>query len=241
LEPTSLKIIVPTSWEDVSVNQYNELREFDLNTVVITNLIEYFEKNDFKNLISINENDFKTLIKVLSILLDLSEDVIYKMDIDSLKAIITKLYWLKPIKLNSEYKNDFKKFDVGKFVDLETIIEDGFEKNFTRFINRMFDEQMNLKPITEVYSDAYGYLNWRKKIFEEFSGLFEDDEEIITDNENPADFKAQEFNRKWNWYGFIYKLAGGDILKMEAVTEINIIQAFNYLSYEKERSYLKQT
>ena len=223
---------VPTSWQDVSVSQYDELRTYDIDTTIIFKLLN----KDFR----VEENDFKKLIKVLSILLDLSEDIIYKMDIESFDLILSKLKWLKPIVANKETKIDFNKIEVGKFVDLEAIIERGISDNYIRFVNKIFDKDMSEQPITEVYSEAYDYFNWRKKLFEKFSGLFEvdesEDEETISSSQ---EMKHQSFNRKWNWYGFIYKLAGGNILKMEAVTEINIITAFNFLSYEKEKSYLK--
>jgi|TARA_R110001592_G_scaffold74379_2_gene226220 hypothetical protein len=40
---------------------------------------------------------------------------------------------------------------------------------------------------------------------------------------------------KWGWYSTIYFLAGGDPLKIEAATEIEIESAFTYLSYEQDK------
>lgn len=234
-----MKIIVPTSWQDVKVNQYDELRQYDLDTTIIFRLIKIFETNDLKNLIQINHNEFINLIKALSILIDVSEENIYKMDIESLKTILNKLSWIKPIKINSNCKIPFNKILVGQFVDLESIIDNGFEKNFIKFSNKLFGKDMSEQPITQVYGEVYGYFNWRKKLFEDFKGLFEEDEDSDQEIKDSSEIKYTNFNRKWNWYGFIYKLAGGDILKMEAVTEINTISAFNFLAYEKEKSYLK--
>lgn len=226
-----MKIKVPTSWADVTVSQYDELRTYDIDTVIIFKLLE----KDFR----IEKKDFDTLIKTLSVLLDVSEDIIYKMDIESFDLILSKLKWLKPIVANKENKKNFNLIDVGKFVDLEAIIDKGLSDNYIRFVNKIFGKNMSNKPITMVYGEVYNYFNWRKKLFENFSGLFEIDENENIDINSAQELKHQSFNRKWNWYGFIYKLANGNILKMEEVTEVNIITAFNFLSYEREKSYLK--
>lgn len=228
-------INIPTSWDDITVSQYDELRLYNLDSNIISSILINVIKNELFN---IQYNDFKVLITILSILLDISEDVINKMEIESLKIVLNKLNWLKPIKTEKNIETNFNKFDVGKFIDLETVIENGIDKDFIKYVNRLFDKDMSNEPITKVYTIAYEYLNWRKKLFEDFAGLFEpnEDEEIKSSDE----MKYENFNRKWNWYGFIYRLAGGDILKMEAVTEINVIGAFNYLSFEKERGFLNQ-
>lgn len=41
---------------------------------------------------------------------------------------------------------------------------------------------------------------------------------------------------RWSWYLMIDTLAEGDILKHEAVTEINFISCLNKLSFIKERA-----
>ncbi len=42
--------------------------------------------------------------------------------------------------------------------------------------------------------------------------------------------------QKWGWYVIIYTLAGGDPLKIEAATEIEIESAFTYLAYEQDKN-----
>ena len=43
-------------------------------------------------------------------------------------------------------------------------------------------------------------------------------------------------SEKWGWYVIIHSLAGGDPLKIEAATEIEIESAFTYLAYEQDNS-----
>tara|TARA_R100000081_G_C4793621_1_gene159332 strand:- start:937 stop:1224 length:288 start_codon:yes stop_codon:yes gene_type:complete len=40
--------------------------------------------------------------------------------------------------------------------------------------------------------------------------------------------------KKWGWYAIIYNLAGGDPLKIEDATQIEIESAFTYLAYEQD-------
>ena len=41
---------------------------------------------------------------------------------------------------------------------------------------------------------------------------------------------------KWGWYATIHFLAGGDPLKIEEITEIEIESGFTFLSYEQDNS-----
>ena len=40
--------------------------------------------------------------------------------------------------------------------------------------------------------------------------------------------------KKWGFYVIIHSLAGGDPLKIEAATQLEIEMAFTYLSYEQD-------
>lgn len=51
--------------------------------------------------------------------------------------------------------------------------------------------------------------------------------------------ESEEYNKRgfgrWSWYMMIDTLAGGDILKHEAVCELGFIQCLNKLSFLKEK------
>jgi len=44
---------------------------------------------------------------------------------------------------------------------------------------------------------------------------------------------------KWGWFATIYHLAGGNILNIEAVTELKVEEAFTFLCYELDLSISK--
>ena len=43
-------------------------------------------------------------------------------------------------------------------------------------------------------------------------------------------------SKKWGWYVIIHAMAGGDPLKIEAATQIEIESAFTYLAYEQDKN-----
>jgi hypothetical protein len=49
-----------------------------------------------------------------------------------------------------------------------------------------------------------------------------------------ADEQQKSVGSKWGWYAIIHELAGGDVLKINAVTELYIEEVLNFMSYEKD-------
>ena len=46
--------------------------------------------------------------------------------------------------------------------------------------------------------------------------------------------------KKWGWYSTIHYLAKGDILKIEAVTELGLLAALNFMAYEQDVDSMKR-
>lgn len=103
--------------------------------------------------------------------------------------------------------------------------------------------------ITDVYYIITEYIKYRTQLFENYSGLFNTDgedgdddgyEEVIEDEtgiQKRERLKAEATNssiKKWGWDTFMLKLAKGDALKLDEVSEMSLIQGFNVLSIQKE-------
>ena len=43
-----------------------------------------------------------------------------------------------------------------------------------------------------------------------------------------------EFAKKWNWFGVMYRLTNGNIINLEKVTKINLFECLTWLSYETD-------
>ena len=48
--------------------------------------------------------------------------------------------------------------------------------------------------------------------------------------------QSDPVGEKWGWYHLLYSLAGEDVLKMDAITELPVQVIFQHLSYLKDRS-----
>lgn len=228
---------VPESWDDITVSQYDELLELELNTHTIFLLVNALKSGNY---ISLNGVDYNDIVNMLAIMLDTTIDVVESMELSGIIQVLEIISsWIRPLKPATNQIN-FGKMDVGKFVDLESIIGEGLSKNMVRFINRLNDKDCSGDPITKHFDHFNAYLNWRHQLFIDFTGLFNDiDDEDSIDMKASTEITRENFNKKWNWYGFIYQLAGGDIMRMEPVTELGIVSALNFLSYEREKANLK--
>tara|TARA_R110000851_G_scaffold261837_2_gene414404 strand:- start:378 stop:623 length:246 start_codon:yes stop_codon:yes gene_type:complete len=71
------------------------------------------------------------------------------------------------------------------------------------------------------------FLSFREGLFERHNGVFTGGGE----SESSANF-----GKRWGWYSVIMMLCNDDILKMEAVTKLNINETLTYISYIKERN-----
>jgi hypothetical protein len=88
-------------------------------------------------------------------------------------------------------------------------------------------------------------LDYRKGLYQQFEGLFnqeepDGDDEGSTDNgHRPGFAEAQRIEEekkqsKWNWIGIIYRLCEGDITKTEQVVSKTFIECLVWMSYQKE-------
>ena len=88
-------------------------------------------------------------------------------------------------------------------------------------------------------------MDYRKSIYVQFEGLFNqeepdgDDEGSTDDGVRPGFAESQQVDEqrkqsKWNWIGIIYRLCEGDITKTEQVVSKTFIECLVWMSYQKE-------
>lgn len=125
-------------------------------------------------------------------------------------------------------------------------IQDVYEPYGTWIYHRsnLFDDI----SIQDVYGVIPKYLEFRDKIYTDYSGLFgEKKEEGEQEEETPVEEldmvaqaelikeeKRQARYKKWAWDLILFELANNDPTKIEAATNIPMIQALNILSMKTE-------
>ena len=113
-----LKITIPTSWEDITIAQFQEYISFVKNC-------------------SESMSPLRKLISILSILTDTDEDILYKLDLDIIHEINENMVFLDEeptiqfkniIEIKGKkygFQKDFHKLTLGEWIDIEHYITTG--------------------------------------------------------------------------------------------------------------------
>ena len=72
-------------------------------------------------------------------------------------------------------------------------------------------------------------MEFRKNICQDFAVIFDQDDE---GNDNARATKS--FADKWSWFGVMYRLTGGEIVNLKQITELNLLEALTWLTYETD-------
>lgn len=254
---------LPSSWQEVKLYQFKELRALK-------------EAGGF----------FNIQLETLAILADVSTDDIEELTLDEIAELFKSVKWVlnEPKKgVFNELSIDgqayhlqpFKKLTLDEFIDLEYFLSNDYLVHISHIVSvfwRRVDSDkwgnVNFEPyifspferhelfddveITKVYGILNEYLKFRENFMQKYAALFNSDD--INDEEpiNPKDFdtieeykdelKAQEEGkkaRKWGWESLIYDLCEGDFTKIKAVGELPLILVFNMLAMRKELGLLE--
>ena len=150
----------------------------------------------------------------------------------------------------------FENLTLREFIDLETMIKDGYVENLSFIASVLFQNpkeeytSINLDErakyfdkinFTLVMPSIEKYLNFRQRIFESYS-IFEQpitDEDVTGLTDEEIKIYAEEVEkekRKNTWHGVVSRLANDDITKFEQVLDLNFVLCLNHLSYLKSIS-----
>jgi len=103
--------------------------------------------------------------------------------------------------------------------------------------SEVFLEKM---PMPYLYTCVAFFFTNRDEFKRNYQGLFPTsripDESI---NDKVKSF-AVEYAEKWNWYGMVREMAGGDLTRFDEITKLNLINVFNDLTYQKETEDYKK-
>lgn len=240
-------MILPKSWNDITVEQFRELKSLD--------------NEGFDSLFSYE-------IEALSIIANIEIETIEEMDVDELTELITKISFIKKQPSN-KYK---KKIDIythkgintltlGEFIDLEHYCKDDYIVNLPTICAILYRKTMNNVwgneevepyrfnpldreyvfndlPITQIYGVITEYLKFREDFMKTYENLFQPTFEVEEDEEMDIEDKKEEEEEKriskWSWESIIWSLANEDITKADHVTDLPLIFCFNFLSMKND-------
>ena len=78
-------------------------------------------------------------------------------------------------------------------------------------------------------------MEFRKRVVNDFAIIFEG----TPDGEERA-VADESFAKKWGYFGLMYRLCNADISKLEAITRLNVLECFTWLSYEADLESMKR-
>jgi len=238
---------LPTSWSNISVSQYAELKGLEAGSF---------------------DSAFDYNLEMLSILTDTDINDIEDLDFDEMTGIINELSWInrdpnRPVnrKISDLHYIGFQHLKVGEFIDLEYYFTNNYHKHLTDICavvyrkskldewgNVVFEpysydlndrkELFNELPCTDVYGIVKDYILFRDNFMNAYINLFQepatdDIEEDLTD-EDKEEIKKEDSLNKWSWEKTLYILANEDITRIDDVLNMNLIFAFNMLSMKTE-------
>jgi hypothetical protein len=237
-------MIVPQSWNQITVSQFLELRSF--NETHFDSVFEYH-------------------YELLDLVLDCDE--LEDLDIDSFTDIIKQLWWLRSEppkrysnKIGSWTVQPFVKVTWGEFLDLEMYGQNYIENLATMAAvllretkpnewghpitepynyNELERGQMLLElPITSIYGIVAEWIEYRNKlILVDYKHLFDeplDEEEDELTTEEKKDLAKDKAIQRWSYEKITLSLANNDVTKMLDVTNLSLIMVLNMLSMQKD-------
>ena len=149
--------------------------------------------------------------------------------LNSLITVILHPAFVKLNKTNLINVNDLK---LGQFIDLEVYIGEGYNKHLDSIIKVLYQtDNVNNLTINEVWGGIEYYMKWRILLYKQYKNLFNADIEDIDVDEIQQDKAVKTAHI---WMDIVMVLADGKFLNMDAVLEKPVIQALNWLAWNKD-------
>lgn len=253
-----MKINIPKSWDDITVEQFIELNTID--------------SDEFETISSVQ------LERLAIITVTSSDDEVWEdMDIRDLNKIIKQCLFLNanpPNKYKKSLFNDkyrvksFTDLTMGEFIDIEYFLKEDTIRNIPKVaailyrryqennwgniilepydeidLNKRTEEFMDL-PITDIYGLIVEYVEFKNNFVKSYETLFEpqfEEEEFEEETEDPMlqyeieqERIQEEKIAKWGWERMLFNIANGDILKIPDVTKLGLIFVFNMVAMKRE-------
>jgi len=246
-----MKLInLPNSWEQVTVNQFLDIKNIEVdNSNILFNI----------NLLSILNN---TLV---------SDKIWSELYITELSKLINTINWINTPptstykkEINGLMIKDFYSLTLGEYIDIDYLISEDCFENLPKvcailYRNYKHDEFGNiiLEPYTNInidkradfyydlsINDIYGIISefnrFKLHIIASYQGIFnpiideEDlDEEDLTDITTQKEVEKEKLHNKWSWEFILHSLSNGDITKYDSITDLGFIFVLNQLSFKK--------
>ncbi len=90
-------------------------------------------------------------------------------------------------------------------------------------------------------------MDFRKQTIKSFAVVFDGEAEsgdIIGDENAMQEMgrnNDEQFAQRWGWFGVMYRLTNGDIIKLEPIARLELYTCLTWLSYETDLELVTKT
>lgn len=236
------------SWNDITVEQFKELKSLDNED------FDSLFSRELESLSILTDTDIDEFEEM-----DIDELMSTIAEIKFIKKSPTNQF--KRELEEFKYKG-CDNLTLGEFIDLEHYFANDYILNLSTIcavlyrkhsLNQWGVEEIepykfnpldrvdtfNELPITHVYGITNDYIKFRENFLKVYENLFQPvfDDEDEPEEMDIEDKKAEEEEKKvsrWSWESIIWNLCNEDITKVDQVTDLPLILAFNFLSMKND-------
>lgn len=209
------------------------------------NQLSIYEYNELREIQSSYEG-IELIIEVVAFILDVDPITLDDYSIKDLHKIYEENQWLNelPVSINSF---NYSGLSIGKFIDLNKIINEQADRNLIEVLDIMEVEyDLHETPVLNVYHYISSFIAYRQLIMKSYPTYFigeggDEQEDVDLDSiENVRDrmmaeqqMKREKIKNEMQWHALIYELCDYDITKVELVVEKPVEMIFNLLVTKK--------
>ena len=136
-----------------------------------------------------------------------------------------------PIVSNRKLAINLNEITFGDFIDMDIYINNGIHKYLDKVVPLLFDmEYREDLYINDVWDGLIHFFNFRKNIFNRYKNLF--NAEDAPEDEEEKDKTPIEYV----WWEILMILADGKFLNIKQATKEPLIQALNFISWNKDKN-----
>jgi hypothetical protein len=192
-------------------------------------------------------------LEVIAILLEQDVEDLTDDEFDDFKNQVRFIQDMPPTQqlkqINGHELKPFSKLTFGELIDCNKLISNGYPIENVHKVNAILyggqsdflkvSELMLHQPIAPLFHNLEGFIDYSRKLSEQYSELFDIPEEDEEQDEEEQQ-EPQSVFAKWSWEKMIWDLCNGDITRAREVTSLPHIMVLNWVLMEKELKLRQQ-
>jgi hypothetical protein len=208
---------------------------------LVIDSIEYNVPTDFtlgqwKELQKWSANENKILSIAFGFPLSSAERIPDKTKHLALSLIVATMYpqWKQINKeVNGGKLLNFDTIKLGQFIDLEVYVGRDYTKHINQIVELLYQAPVDDSwLIGDIWGGLESYFKWRITLYNAYKNLFGIQNDLLEEAEYSQDSKIDVAHV---WYDTIMILADNKFLNIDAVMDKTLIEALNYLAWNKTR------